>query len=318
MEHDHAYKLLFSHPQMVADLLRGFVREGWVQQLDFSTLEPVSGHYVSDDLREREDDCIWRVRWGKAWLYVYLLLEFQSSVDPFMAVRIMTYLGLLYQDLIKAKVLTPSGKLPPVLPLVLYNGAQRWSAAQNIAELIEVVPGGLEHYRPQLQYLLLDEGCFEESELAGLRNLAAALFRLENSREPQDVERVLTCLLDWLSAPEQRELRRAFTVWLRRVLLPSRLPGVDLPQVTDLLEMKAMLAERVQEWTRKWKQEGMEEGRQEGRQEGQAELLVRILEHKFGPLPPAYQQRILAAGPDDIWRWVDRVLSAEALEQVFD
>jgi hypothetical protein len=38
MEHDHAYKLLFSYPQMVADLLRGFVREDWVQQLDFSTL----------------------------------------------------------------------------------------------------------------------------------------------------------------------------------------------------------------------------------------------------------------------------------------
>ncbi len=202
------------------------------------------------------------------------------------------------------------------------DGAQRWLAAQNVADLIEVVPGGLERYRPQLQYLLLDEGCFEESELAGLRNLAAALFRLENSREPQDVERVLTCLLDWLSAPEQRELRRAFTVWLRRVLLPSRLPGVELPQVIDLVEMKAMLAERVQEWTRTWKQEGMAEGlqqgRQEGRQEGQAELLVRILERKFGPLPPTYQQRILTAGPDDLWRWVDRVLSAAALEQVFD
>ena len=58
--------------------------------------------------------------------------------------------------------------------------------------------------------------------------------------------------------------------------------------------------------------------RQEGWQEGQAELLVRILERKFGPLPSVYQQRILTAGSDDIWRWVDRVLSAEALEQVFD
>jgi len=79
-----------------------------------------------------------------------------------------------------------------------------------------------------------------------------------------------------------------------------------------------MLAERVQEWTRKWKQEGMEEGWRQGRQQGQAELLVKILERKFGTLPPVYQQRILAAGPDDIWRWVDRALVAAALEQVFD
>jgi predicted transposase YdaD len=84
------------------------------------------------------------------------------------------------------------------------------------------------------------------------------------------------------------------------------------------MEMKAMLAERVQEWTRQWEQQGIEKGRQEGRQEGQAELLVKILERQFGPLPPVYQQRILTAGPEDIWRWVERALSAAALEQVFD
>lgn len=58
MDHDHGYKLLFSYPEMVADLLRGFVREAWVQQLDFSTLERIDGSYISDDLRERHDDVI--------------------------------------------------------------------------------------------------------------------------------------------------------------------------------------------------------------------------------------------------------------------
>ncbi len=46
---------------------------------------------------------IWRLRWGERWLYVYLLLEFQSSVDRFMAVRLLTYVGLLYQDLVATK-----------------------------------------------------------------------------------------------------------------------------------------------------------------------------------------------------------------------
>ena len=99
--HDQSYKLLFSHKKMVIDLLQGFVKQDWVQQLDFSTLEKVSGSYVTDDLRDREDDLIWKVRFNDQWLYVYLLLEFQSSVDPYMAVRMMTYVGLLYQDLIK-------------------------------------------------------------------------------------------------------------------------------------------------------------------------------------------------------------------------
>ncbi len=41
MDYDHSYKALFSHAEMVADLLRGFVREEWVNELDFSTLEKV-------------------------------------------------------------------------------------------------------------------------------------------------------------------------------------------------------------------------------------------------------------------------------------
>ena len=58
--HDSGYKLLFSHPAMVADLLTGFVAEDWVRELDFSTLEKQSGSYVSDDLRPRADDVVWR------------------------------------------------------------------------------------------------------------------------------------------------------------------------------------------------------------------------------------------------------------------
>ena len=129
-EHDPSYKLLFSNAEMVADLIRGFVREDWVQALDFDTLERVGEAGVSDDLRERVDDMIWRLRLRSMhrpqararWLYVYLLLEFQSSVDRFMAVRLLTYIGLLYQNLCAAGEIAPGERLPPVLPIVLYNG----------------------------------------------------------------------------------------------------------------------------------------------------------------------------------------------------
>jgi predicted transposase/invertase (TIGR01784 family) len=302
VNHDNGYKLLFSHAEMVEDLLRGFVKGSWVKQLDFSTLEKVGGGYVSDDLRHRESDVVWRVRWRKKrWLYIYILLEFQSTVDPFMAVRVMTYVGLLYQDLIRRKLLTPGGKLPPVLPLVLYNGHTAWSAAQDVADLVEAVPGGLEQYRPQLRYCLLDEGRIAETGLESLRNLAAALFRLEKSRSPEDVQQVLAALGEWLKEPQHAELQRAFTVWLVQVLLPARMPGAVIPAIVDLQEVKSMLAERVIEWTREWKQEGYQEGRQEGRQEGIERsltalrgVLLRRLEGRFGPLPKTIAEQVEA------------------------
>ena len=77
MEHDASYKLLFSRARMVEDLLRGFVHEAWVRDVDWTTLERVSDSQISDDFHRRRDDLVWRVRCGPDWLYLYLLLECQ-------------------------------------------------------------------------------------------------------------------------------------------------------------------------------------------------------------------------------------------------
>ncbi len=63
--HDPSYKLLFAHRELVADLLRGFVCEPWVAEFDLSTLQRARESGISDDVREREDDLNWRVRWGE-------------------------------------------------------------------------------------------------------------------------------------------------------------------------------------------------------------------------------------------------------------
>ncbi len=54
----------------------------------------MSHHLMDDDaaygrdLQQRHGDLVWRVRFGgERWLYLVLLLEFQSGVDRTMAVR---------------------------------------------------------------------------------------------------------------------------------------------------------------------------------------------------------------------------------------
>ncbi|AJD48945.1 putative transposase [Isoalcanivorax pacificus W11-5] len=340
-DHDTGYRLLFSHPEMVRDLLTGFVPESWVAELDLDTLEKVSGSYVTDDLRSRCDDVIWRVRWGKEWVYLYLLLEFQSTVDPYMAVRIMAYVALLYQDLIRTGQLGETGHLPPVVPVVLYNGRPRWQAATDIGALIFPVTGELARYQPRLHYLLLDEGRFDEQALAPLQNLVAALFRLENSRDAPAIQRVLRHLIDWLHAPQQASLRRSFTEWLRRVLLPGRLPHITIPAMQELQEVDDMLAERVKEWYAEYErkglqdgmrkgmaqglekglekglEQGLEKGLEKGRNDEARRILSRQITRRFGALSPATEARLAAASLEQLELWADLILDAQSPEALF-
>jgi hypothetical protein len=302
--HDHAYKLLFSHAKMVEELLRGFVHEDWVAQVDFSTLEKCNASYVTDDLRERHSDVIWRVRLRDQWLYVYLLIEFQSEVDRLMSIRIMTYLGLLYQDLARTGEVAPGQRFPPVLPIVLYNGRPRWTAPTSLADLIAPGPGKLRDYLPQLRYLLIDEGACSAESLA-TRNLVASLFALERCQTPQQIKETLERLIDWWHEPEQTGLRRSFTIWIGRVLLPGKVPGKYFPEFQALQEVPPMLEETVKEWVKEWKAQGLAEGRAEGWAEGRAEgerakslEIARLLLQRGDP--PEEVARITGLSLDEI------------------
>ncbi|GMV00809.1 MAG: Rpn family recombination-promoting nuclease/putative transposase [Burkholderiaceae bacterium] len=200
-DHDSGYKRLFAAPEMMRDLLLGFVDHDWVRSADFASLCRVNGSYVSDDLRARHDDMVWKIRLRDEWFYLYLLLEFQSVPDRWMALRIQVYVGLLYQDLVARKETAPEGKLPPVLPIVLYNGHAPWRSADSLDALLFASPPGLAPYRAQVRYLLIDERRFATADLP-LRNLVAALFRLEAARTSADFRTVTAHLLEWLSGSE--------------------------------------------------------------------------------------------------------------------
>lgn len=278
----------------------------------YSTLEKVPGSYITEDFRQREDDIVWRVRAGEEWVYLYLLLEFQSSIDRYMALRVMVYVGLLYQDLIKAGQALPDGRLPPVLPIVLYNGSRPWTAATEIGDLIPKVPGLTAQFRPAMQYLLIDENAYRDTELASLKNLVAAVFRIEHLSKPEDITHLVDCLQDWLA--DRPDLRRLFALWLRATLKRNRKCPIVLPQVDDLQEIRVMLSERLEQWAEAYKAEGM----QQGEQRRAMLTLQRQLTRRFGQIPPEVTARIAAAPLEDVEVWLDRILDAEALTAVFE
>ena len=316
--HDAAYKTLFCHPRMVADLLRGFVPEPWINTLDLDSLEKLPAEFASDDLRRRQADAVWRIRLRGEWLYVLVLLEFQSTEDRYMALRILVYTGLLHQDLIRRGAVGPHGLLPPVLPIVLYNGASPWKAEADVSRLIASVNEDLARYQPSQRYLLLDEGRLGEEDLPE-RNLVSAVVRLESSRSAAGVLRTLEVLAQWLRGSGDVELERAFGTWVWSVVMPRQVDAEALSEGPDLAhgqgfeEVRTMLAERVQEW--------YEEKRREGREEERQRLLSRLAARKFDAATAERLSELMhdLSAPEqfeDVGDWIiDSDTAAELIER---
>ncbi len=313
MNHDFdgSFKFLFSNPEMVRDLILGFIPDDWLHSLDYSTLEKLNASYVSEDFKQREDDLVWRVKVGGQWCYLYLLIEFQSTVDKYMALRMMVYQGLLYQDLIKTGEVLEDGRLPPILPIVLYNGKQRWTAAKDVYDLIPAVPGLVDEFKIKAKYLLIDEKVYTEHQLGSLKNLVAAVFSIEQTGTPQAMQEILVRMNEWLN--DRPDLRRMFALWIRAILKRKPEYSIVLPQVNDLLELKTMLSDRLEEWAKNYKAEG----KAEGAQEAEVLLLQKLLSKRFGNIPVEMTERIAKASQQEIENWFDLAIEANQLSDVF-
>ena len=188
-----------------------------------------------------------------------LLLEFQSAVDRAMAVRMLTYTGLLYEKLIGEGELRAHGALPPVLPVVIYNGSGPWSAAVEVADLIESGEPALARHQPSLRYFLLDEGRAERGDLPP-GNLVSALIALEANRDRERLPFLLDELIVLLREQDDEELTNAFAAWARQALVPRRRRAEVPESLPGLQEVRTMLAETVQEWAAPWVEKAAKKG----------------------------------------------------------
>ena len=317
-QHDTLYHRLFSHPEMVTQLLREFVAEPWLADLDLASMQRVNAKFHAITGQRRESDVIWRIplrTGGDA--YLLLMLEFQSTPDRWMALRVMVYAGLLWQHIINERRLLPDGRLPPVFPLVLYNGDPLWTAPPDLDPLIGLPSGSpLWPWQPRMRYQL-DEGTFAEADLAARDTLAALLFRLENATEPDRIDEIVDAVIDWFRRHDGFEaLKPIFAALASRVLemAEGATPGVRVTE--NLLEVKTMLANRPAEWRARWTEEGRREGQLQGERKGVAAVLTGQLERRFGALPEATARRIAEADITLLQDWSLRLLDAASIDDV--
>ncbi|MCL7928583.1 Rpn family recombination-promoting nuclease/putative transposase [Halomonas llamarensis] len=281
--HDTGYKELFSHPEFVQQLIEGFVPAEIAQLMDFTTLKNHSGHYITPLFEEKIEDVVWSVEvtWEGVTqdVYLYILLEFQSAVDRTMPIRLMHYVACFYSELLKKKTITPGQGLPPVFPVVLYNGSQRWTAPLDIFEMITPEPPGfLQVYQPHLRYYLVEESRYTDEQLGLVQTPLSGVFSVENAGESwETLQRAVDRIVAIIQAdPNKDRVDKVVTRWIKRHLYRLE-ADINLDQLNSLVEDKDMLAENLENLVQKERQIGRQEAEQRIRE---AEQRIREAEQR--------------------------------------
>jgi hypothetical protein len=311
--HDLEYKQLFAHPEIVRDLLSGFTSFSCLGELSLSAFERVNGAFVNDSPAERHGDMVWRVRLADDWLFVFLLLEFQSRSDRWMALRMQVYVGLLYQDLIKRHDIAILDKLPPVLPLVLYNGVAAWNAETDLAELLMTSPDGLAAFQPAQRYVLIDQHALDPAALVQQKNLVAALFQLELAPTEAVFNEQFAVVSLWLSDEAQAPLLDAISRWAKQYRSHESLHGTIIGDGTQSKE--GIMGERFVR-TKTWAEAARDEGIAEGQLIAMRAVIKSQLAKRFGVVPEEAISRIDGASLPQLTTWAGRILDGTSVNEV--
>lgn len=179
---------------------------------------------------------------------------------------------LLYDHLLTVNTKWLPDDVPPVLPLVIYNGAAEWKAKRSVVETMRLEAGSiLEDYQPNLRYYLLDIGRLDEDELSESEEPTSMFFEMEQAHTLEDMEGLLGKLKRVLD--REPELKALFFLWFEHVMARREAFELSEEQWRELEgepEGVTMLREKMAVWREELRQQGLEEGREEGRERARA------------------------------------------------
>ena len=312
--HDAFFRESFSRREVAADFLQNHLPPALLAQLDLNSLELDKDSYVSPDLRQSYSDLVYRLRFNAGGpLFLYLLFEHKSHPDRWVALQLLRY--FVFQGEAYRKQHPGARYLPPVYPLVIYHGRQRWTGPLDLHALVQPLPPEMTAMVPQFHYALQDLSPYSDTEIKGqiLSRLAQQALRWIHSDEPLSR---LSELIGLIQRVQSRETALQVLESLIRYYTQGT-GKVDEDAVRRLLEQTTNGDPIMQTFIDRYIQQGREQGIQQGERLGEARMLLRQAEAKFGSLDRDVRQRILDADSESLLLWSGRILRADSLESVF-
>jgi predicted transposase/invertase (TIGR01784 family) len=273
--HDSGYKELLSCNQLFLELLDSFVDQGWVKAIDRDKILLLDKSFIEEEFVRIEADLVYQLQLNGKEVIFYLLMELQSTNCFQMPYRLLQYMAAIWRYYFKSHY-TDDRKdfcLPVIVPIVVYNGGDNWTACRNYKEILTQAELFGE-YVVDFKYILIDVNRYSETDLWELANLIGGVFLLDQKVTPDIYHQrmlnlapilkhygkpVMELFLNWFVTVVCRDLSKENKVEIMRELGKLHLE-----------EAEKVVSNMAQTW-RKMYDDALLAGKAEGKAEGKIE-----------------------------------------------
>ncbi len=307
--HDKGYKRIFSIKKNFLDFIKKYIGLEWMMALEEKDLELIDKEFITDQFDTYESDLVYKVYTKNGIIYLFFLLELQSYNDFSMPFRLLVYMTAIWIDYFKNcdknERRRKDYRLPAIMPIVLHNGEQNWTASCSFSQMIDHAEL-FGKYVVDFEYALVSVNKLTESEIIDSNTLIDNIFLADKKRTRQEWTDGITELMHRIRAMDINDLNEWIT-WFSNVI--RELNGKERGELIEQLKKgdeKGMCSsfERL-----------LNKEKAEGKLEDRAEAVIELLED-LGELSDTVKSYIMEQNDLELLRkWHKAAARAESIEE---
>jgi len=320
--HDQLFRDVYSDPAEAAALFQELLPVELGEQIDWGTLRSAPTAATDVLLGDGFGDLVYEVALkGGGDFVLLLMMEHQSTPIALMALRMQYY--MVHRWMREWKSNPGLQMLTPIVPMVMYQGNERWSGPTELAELFRVPEGLWDVLRPLLprfRFVLHDLSKVGDGQMPGRAygRMAQALMKNQGRRD------LWHTMMGWTELSDAVVANNGPRALVRLLLYTAHVNKEERDET-----WWAWLGERREDVMRTWKSaaeeliergrvEGLGEGLTKGLDKGAAVALEQVLEVRFGDVPERVQAVVRRASGAECRAWLGRAVLAESFEEIFE
>ena len=291
--HDRGYKLLFSVYQNFQQLMEGFVDKSWTSRLDYLHSQKIDKSFIMKGFKKQETDILYKIPLlgePDKEIFLYVLIEHQSSVDFAMPFRVLCYLVEIWRDFYKNsdpnETRQKEFRFPPVFLIVLYNGKEKWTASSSMREIVEHSEL-FGDFIPNICYHLIDIPRLDKEKLKEIGTALSGAFLIDGNIAVEEFEEIFKQGLSLIFENVSEEIGKLFHEWLITVF-QGQTNEDALKRIIEEIASKSGNKKEIRNMLELMPQKL----RDLGKQEEAREKIAQLLEIRIGPVSEATKKEL--------------------------